>query len=42
MRTGEIVFRFAQRGDVPAVVKLLSEDELGSQRERYEEPLPEA
>lgn len=42
MRTGEIVFRFAKRGDVPAVVKLLSEDELGSQRERYEEPLPEA
>ena len=42
MRAGEIVFRLAKRGDVPAVVKLLSEDELGSQRERYEEPLPEA
>ena len=42
MRTGEIVFRLAGREDLPAVVKLLSEDELGSQRERYEEPLPEA
>lgn len=42
MTTDGIVFRLAKRGDVPAVVKLLSEDELGSQRERYAEPLPEA
>ena len=42
MTTGGIVFRLARRADLPAVVKLLSEDELGSQRERYEEPLPEA
>ena len=42
MTTDGIVFRLARREDLPAVVKLLSEDELGSQRERYEEPLPEA
>jgi GNAT superfamily N-acetyltransferase len=42
MTTDGIVFRLAGREDLPAVVKLLAEDELGSQRERYEEPLPEA
>jgi ribosomal protein S18 acetylase RimI-like enzyme len=35
-------FRPARRADLPAIVRLLADDELGSQRERYEEPLPEA
>ena len=38
----EIIFRRAVREDVPEIVRLLSEDDLGSQRERYEIPLPEA
>jgi len=32
----------AKREDLPSIVRMLAEDELGSQRERYEEPLPEA
>ena len=42
MMTAEAVCRLAKREDVPAIVRMLSEDELGSQRERYEDPLPEA
>ncbi|WP_152656536.1 GNAT family N-acetyltransferase [Oceanobacillus sp. CFH 90083] len=34
-------FRKARKEDVPAIVRLLADDELGSQRERYEEPLPD-
>jgi GNAT superfamily N-acetyltransferase len=41
MKRAEILFRLAKREDLPAIVRLLSEDELGSQRERYEDPLPE-
>jgi len=37
-----ITFRFATREDVPAIVRMLAEDELGSQRERYKNPLPAA
>lgn len=40
MRTSEIVFRLAKHEDLPSIVRLLSEDDLGSQRERYEDPLP--
>jgi GNAT superfamily N-acetyltransferase len=36
----EIVFRIARREDVPAIVRMLADDELGSQREDYSEPLP--
>ena len=36
----DIHFRLATREDVPAVVCMLAEDKLGSQRERYENPLP--
>jgi GNAT superfamily N-acetyltransferase len=35
-------FRLATRSDVPAIVRLLAEDDLGAQRERYETPLPQA
>lgn len=34
------VFRNARPEDLPAIVRLLADDDLGSQRERYEEPLP--
>src|SRR4030095_4697642 len=42
MTTDEIIFRLANREDLPSIVRMLSEDDLGSRRERYEDPLPEA
>lgn len=33
-------FRAAESSDLPAIVKLLADDALGAQRERYELPLP--
>ena len=33
-------FRLARRADLPSIVRMLADDELGSQRERYEDPLP--
>lgn len=33
-------FRKATQEDVPAIVRLLADDELGSKRERFEKPLP--
>ena len=38
----EIIFRIATRADLPSIVRLLADDDLGRQRERYEEPLPES
>ena len=38
----DIRFRLATRADVPSIVRMLADDELGSQRECYEDPLPEA
>jgi len=35
-----VQYRLATRIDVPAIVRLLAEDDLGSQRERLETPLP--
>lgn len=35
-----LIFRSAAHTDIPAVVRLLADDQLGQQRERYEEPLP--
>jgi GNAT superfamily N-acetyltransferase len=35
-------FRLATRADLPSVVRMLADDDLGSQRERYEDPLPES
>lgn len=40
--SNSVGFRIATRDDVPAIVQMLADDELGSQRERYEEPLPES
>jgi len=42
MTPQDICFRLARRADLPAIVRMLADDELGSQRERYESPLPEA
>jgi GNAT superfamily N-acetyltransferase len=38
----EIIFRLAKREDLSSIVRMLAEDDLGSQRERYEEPLPDS
>lgn len=42
MTANPVAFRLAKRADLPAIVRMLAEDDLGSQRERYEDPLPEA
>lgn len=42
MTRPDIRFRLAKRADLPSIVRMLADDDLGSQRERYEEPLPEA
>ena len=38
----ELIFRKAKEGDIPKIVKLLADDELGSKREDYKVPLPES
>ncbi len=38
----ELIFRPAKREELPVIVRMLAEDNLGSQRERLEEPLPES
>ncbi|MFN8511659.1 MAG: GNAT family N-acetyltransferase [Thermomicrobiales bacterium] len=38
----ELLIRRATRADVPAIVRLLADDELGRQRENAAEPLPES
>jgi ribosomal protein S18 acetylase RimI-like enzyme len=38
----EITIRRATRADLTSIVHMLIEDDLGSQRERYEDPLPES
>jgi GNAT superfamily N-acetyltransferase len=35
-----ILFRLARRADLPSIVRMLADDDLGSGRERYEDPLP--
>jgi len=42
MSRNEITFRLATRADLPYIVRMLADDELGSQRERYEDPLLES
>ena len=36
-----MLFRLAIRDDLPSIVRMLADDDLGSQRERNEDPLPE-
>ncbi|MDQ3005276.1 MAG: GNAT family N-acetyltransferase [Chloroflexota bacterium] len=38
----KIVFRAATYADVPSIIRLLADDELGSQREKFENPIPES
>jgi GNAT superfamily N-acetyltransferase len=38
----EIIFRRAALADLSAIVHMLADDDLGSQRERDEQPLPES
>ena len=42
MTQQDITFRLAARDDLPSIVRMLADDDLGSQRERYEIPLPES
>lgn len=42
MTPQEVIFRRATRADLPAIVRMLAEDDLGSQREKFETPLPKA
>jgi len=42
MTQHELVFRFATHADLPSIVRMLADDNLGGQRERYETPLPES
>jgi ribosomal protein S18 acetylase RimI-like enzyme len=42
MPTPPLLFRRAARDDMPAIVRLLADDALGSQRESPTDPLPES
>lgn len=35
-------FRMAKKCDLKEIVRLLADDELGSKREKYDDPLPDA
>ena len=38
----ELIFRKAEESDILSIVKMLSDDELGSKREDYKVPLPKS
>lgn len=40
MMINELDFRIAEETDLDQIVQMLADDVLGSQRERYEQPLP--
>ena len=42
MNKNDLNFRLARREDLPAIVRMLADDELGSQREKLENPLPKS
>ena len=42
MTSQDILFRRARRADLPSIVRMLADDDLGSQREHYKDPLPES
>ena len=42
MSAHEISIRMATPSDVPSIVRLLADDELGSLREKYEKPIPKS
>lgn len=42
MTESEVIFRPATHADLLSIVRLLADDDLGSTRERYQDPLPES
>ena len=42
MRAENVIVRAARREDLPAIVKMLADDHLGSNREAVTEPLPDS
>ena len=42
MNLGPLTFRRARSADLPLIVRMLAEDDLGNRRERLEDPLPES
>jgi len=42
LEINKITFRKATEHDLDQIVRMLSDDDLGSKRERYEQPLPES
>jgi GNAT superfamily N-acetyltransferase len=42
MTSHDVLFRLARRADLPSIVRMLADDDLGSQRECFEDPLPES
>ncbi len=40
MRSGDLTIRAARRADLPSIVRMLADDELGHKREAAAEPLP--
>ena len=38
----ELIFRKARKGDIPDIVEMLADDEIGSKREDYKVPLPKS
>ncbi len=42
MMPQEVSVRLARRTDLPSIVRMLADDDLGSRRECYEDPLPES
>lgn len=41
MTPSQVSFRVARHADLPSIVRMLADDDLGSQREQYRHPLPE-
>ena len=42
MTRQDVLFRLATRADLPFIVRMLADDDLGNQRELYESPLPDS
>lgn len=42
MTAADLIFRDAREEDLPSIVRLLADDDLGRTRERYQDPLPES
>ncbi len=40
MKANEVIFRIAVEDDLDSIVQMISDDDLGATRERYEQPLP--